>query len=58
MGCYTEATGGRALSAKSYGGNASNTVEGCLAFCAGWDLAGVEWGQEVCALDEVWDESR
>ncbi|RDW68089.1 hypothetical protein BP6252_09485 [Coleophoma cylindrospora] len=45
LGCYTEATGRRALSDKSYS-NKTNTVEQCLAFCAGSLYAGVEWGQE------------
>lgn len=49
IGCYTEATNGRALNVKSYS-NSSNTVEDCLAFCAGAAFAGVEYGQEVSQL--------
>ncbi|RDW73681.1 hypothetical protein BP5796_07123 [Coleophoma crateriformis] len=45
LGCYTEATVRRALTDKSYS-NKTNTVEQCLAFCAGSLYAGVEWGQE------------
>lgn len=47
IGCYTEATTGRALSAKSYSDSTGMTVDGCLAFCSGYKYAGVEYGQEV-----------
>jgi iron transport multicopper oxidase len=42
IGCYTEATVGRALTSKSYS-NTSNTVELCAAFCSGYTFFGVEW---------------
>ncbi|KAK3322957.1 hypothetical protein B0H66DRAFT_581844 [Apodospora peruviana] len=47
LGCYTEATTGRALSGKSYASGAL-TVDSCAAFCAGeaWTLMGVEYGRE------------
>lgn len=48
IGCYTEATTGRALAAKSYSDPIGMTVDTCLAFCSGYMYAGVEYGQEVC----------
>lgn len=48
IGCYTEATTGRALSTKSYTDSTGMTVDTCLAFCSGYKYAGVEYGQEVC----------
>lgn len=47
IGCYTEATGGRALSSKSYSDSKNMTAENCEAYC-GKDYAyfGVEWSQE------------
>jgi len=53
IGCYTEATTGRALSAKSYSDSTEMTVEICLAFCSGYEYAGVEYGQEVCSQSYV-----
>jgi hypothetical protein len=50
IGCYTEATTGRALATKSYSDPIWMTVESCLAFCSGFTYAGVEYGQEVCSL--------
>lgn len=47
IGCYTEATTGRALSTKSYSDANNMTVGACLAFCSGFKYAGVEYGQEV-----------
>lgn len=48
IGCFTEATSGRALSVNSYTDPAGMTVDTCLAFCSGYVYAGVEYGQEVC----------
>ncbi|KAJ9158479.1 WSC-domain-containing protein [Coniochaeta hoffmannii] len=47
VGCYTEATNGRALSSFSYADD-SMTVDTCAAFCAakGTALMGVEYGRE------------
>lgn len=42
-GCYTEATTGRALSAKQSAG-ASMTVEQCSTVCSGYQYMGVEYG--------------
>lgn len=47
IGCYTEATTGRALTSKSYTDPVNMTVDNCLAFCSGFKFAGVEHGQEV-----------
>lgn len=52
IGCYTEATTGRALSSKSHTDPIGMTVESCLAFCSGYKYAGVEYGQEVCCPDK------
>ena len=48
IGCYTEATTGRALATKSYSDPIGMTVESCPSFCSGYKYAGVEYGQEVC----------
>ena len=45
VGCYTEATTGRALSAVEYYNN-SMTVELCYAACAGYTWFGVEYHRE------------
>lgn len=47
IGCYTEATNSRALTGSSYTSNTDMTGETCLAFCAGYTYAGVEYAQEV-----------
>ncbi len=47
IGCYTEATSGRALTAKSYSDSSNMTVESCLEYCSGYQYSGVEYGQEV-----------
>ena len=44
-GCYTEATAGRALSAKAIS-TSDMTIERCAANCTGYQLFGVEFGQE------------
>ncbi|OCF32159.1 hypothetical protein I316_06073 [Kwoniella heveanensis BCC8398] len=45
LGCYTEATGMRALSvAKGLG--SANSIANCTAACQGYTYAGVEYGQE------------
>lgn len=47
IGCYTEATKGRALSSKSYSDGKNMTVEACRAFCGtSYAYFGVEWSQE------------
>lgn len=45
QGCYTEATNGRALSAKATAGS-TMTVEQCSTFCTGYSMMGVEYGSE------------
>jgi hypothetical protein len=47
IGCYTEATNSRALTGSSYTSSTNMTGESCLAFCAGYTYAGVEYAQEV-----------
>jgi hypothetical protein len=47
IGCYTEATAGRALAERTYSDSAGMTVDKCLTFCSGYKYAGVEYGQEV-----------
>lgn len=46
LGCYTEATSGRALSQKSYADN-SMTLELCQSTCQDYAYFGVEYGREV-----------
>lgn len=48
VGCYTEGSGGRALSAASTADGSKMTVEFCATFCSGKGYAffGVEYGQE------------
>lgn len=43
--CYSEGTNGRALTGKTVTGN-TITEEVCIAACAGFTYAGVEYGQE------------
>jgi len=50
LGCYSEATNGRALTGPSIA-NDKMTVEMCLASCAGYKYGGVEFGRE-CELTE------
>ena len=45
-GCYTEATGIRALSMSTFFDD-SMTVEACAAVCSGYIWFGVEYGREV-----------
>ena len=47
LGCYTEATGNRALSGQTTASN-TMTLETCQAYCAAYTFFGVEYGQEVC----------
>jgi hypothetical protein len=49
LGCYTEATTGRALSAKSSYDYPAMTIEECEADCIGYTYFGVEYGGE-CLL--------
>jgi hypothetical protein len=46
-GCYTEASGQRALTGKTYIDD-NMTVEKCAAACTAFDWFGVEYGREVC----------
>ena len=46
LGCYTEATQGRALASVMYGDDAM-TVELCAAKCAGYSMFGLEYYREV-----------
>ncbi|KAI9716656.1 MAG: hypothetical protein M1812_005194 [Candelaria pacifica] len=45
IGCYTEATNGRALSVQQPGGN-TNTIEKCAAACLAYTYFGTEYGAE------------
>ena len=45
VGCYTEATKGRALSQKSFA-NDSMTIEACASTCAGYAWFGIEYRRE------------
>jgi hypothetical protein len=49
LGCYTEATNGRALSAASFYDYTAMTLEDCAADCASHTYFGVEYGGE-CSL--------
>merc|ERR1711881_391681 len=51
LGCYTEGNGVRALSAASFPSD-TNTVESCVASCAGFKYAGMEYGRECWCADE------
>ncbi|PSK50339.1 Kremen protein 1 [Elsinoe australis] len=44
--CYTEATSGRALSAKGYTDGTNMTLENCASYCNGYKYFGVEFGAE------------
>ena len=50
LGCYTEATGNRALSGQTTASN-TMTLETCQAYCAAYTYFGVEYGQEVCEVE-------
>jgi iron transport multicopper oxidase len=54
IGCYTEATTGRALSAFTYASD-SMTVDSCSAFCAGkgTTMMGIEYGRECYCGDST-----
>jgi iron transport multicopper oxidase len=45
VGCYTEATTGRALTGKAYA-NDNMTIEICYAQCAGYTWFGLEYHRE------------
>ncbi|KAH0287144.1 WSC domain-containing protein, partial [Aureobasidium sp. EXF-3399] len=45
IGCYTEATNGRALNSLNKA-NSSVSVDFCAAFCSSYDFFGVEYSQE------------
>ena len=45
VGCWTEATGTRALSEKSVAADAM-TLEACAAYCVGFEYWGTEYGRE------------
>ncbi|OHF01835.1 WSC domain-containing protein [Colletotrichum orchidophilum] len=51
QGCYTEGTGVRALSSRTYA-NDSMTLESCGAFCEGLAYFGTEYGRECWCGDE------
>ncbi|KFY78023.1 hypothetical protein V499_02735 [Pseudogymnoascus sp. VKM F-103] len=46
LGCYTEATGGRALTGNHYASTTAMTAAACIAFCAGSKYVGVEYASE------------
>ncbi|KAI1848042.1 hypothetical protein JX266_006155 [Neoarthrinium moseri] len=45
LGCYTEASSGRAIELASYSSN-SMTTQSCAAFCASYRFFGTEYGRE------------
>ncbi|KAL2882243.1 hypothetical protein SGCOL_002512 [Colletotrichum sp. CLE4] len=51
QGCYTEGTGVRALSSRTYA-NDSMTLESCGGFCEGLKYFGTEYGRECWCGDE------
>jgi hypothetical protein len=46
VGCQTEATAGRALSAKEVFASDTLTLESCAAYCEGYTYFGAEYGRE------------
>jgi len=46
LGCYTEASTGRALSGASFSSASMMSVEACQAFCSGYKYFGLEYSQE------------
>lgn len=46
LGCYSEASSGRALSERSTS-QSDMTVETCATYCSGYKYFGVEYGAEV-----------
>lgn len=44
-GCFTEGSGGRALSATAWADDGM-TLEGCAVFCEGYEFFGAEYGRE------------
>lgn len=48
-GCYTEATGIRALSGRAFVDD-EMTLEKCAASCTGFQFFGAEYGREACCL--------
>lgn len=53
LGCYTEASSGRALTALSYSSATNMTATTCKAFCYGYKYFGVEYGQECYCGDTI-----
>ncbi|KAL2075302.1 hypothetical protein VTL71DRAFT_245 [Oculimacula yallundae] len=51
LGCFTEGEGVRALGAASFPSD-TNTVESCVAACAGYKYAGMEYGRECWCANE------
>jgi iron transport multicopper oxidase len=51
VGCYTEATTGRALSDSTYA-NDNMTVESCYTFCSAFAWFGVEYRRECMQLSQ------
>ncbi|KAK4127792.1 heme peroxidase [Parathielavia appendiculata] len=56
VGCWTEGTGVRALSAKTYASGTDMTLESCAAFCAGYKYFGTEYSAE-CYCGNTLDAS-
>jgi iron transport multicopper oxidase len=52
VGCYSEATTGRALTSKSYA-NDSMTIESCASFCMGYTWWGVEYARECKSFNRL-----
>ncbi|KAJ9148434.1 WSC domain-containing protein [Pleurostoma richardsiae] len=53
VGCYTEGTGVRALSASSYASGDSMTLEACAAFCSSYRYFGAEYASECYCGDTL-----
>jgi hypothetical protein len=53
LGCYSEATGIRALASTATFGVTDMTVEKCAAFCADYTMFGVEFGYECYCGNEL-----
>ncbi|KAH8908759.1 hypothetical protein BR93DRAFT_502707 [Coniochaeta sp. PMI_546] len=53
VGCWTEGSGVRALSANSYSSGTSMTLESCATFCKNYKYFGAEYGGECYCGDSL-----
>ena len=60
QGCWTEGTGGRALTKYGFANNTGMTVELCVGACElrGWKWAGVEYAQECYCGDAIMNGAK